>query len=246
MCSGEEWKKIFLFSQFPSTRFLECRRRMFGNQTTFVIDSPRAVRMGEPHCDPPSWTWPPSWPSLYRLTSRERWNRMRSWLCSSKSGARYCGGNMSAPSMLLTKASFGKWALRRWSPQYRAEGEVVEDYPADKYGPSGLNLGLTKAARPIHLQFSYPNRPLIRIIMLYEPDPGRWEDFRVRKQGQWDEFTWKKQWLKRKSRTPWSTVGDLILLSICQHACAGRLRNNPFALKSWSTCKLWSRGEEAR
>ena len=62
--------------------------------------------------------------------------------------------------------------------------EVVEDYPDDKYGPSCLILGFTKAGRPIHLQCSYPNRPLIKIVTLYEPDPDRWEDFRVRKQSQ--------------------------------------------------------------
>ena len=61
--------------------------------------------------------------------------------------------------------------------------EVVEDYPDDKYGPSCLILGYTDAGRPIHLQCSYPDRPLIKIITLYEPDPDRWEDFRVRKQG---------------------------------------------------------------
>jgi hypothetical protein len=59
--------------------------------------------------------------------------------------------------------------------------EVVEDYPDDKYGPSCLILGFTKAGRPIHLQCSYPSRPLIKIITLYEPDPARWEDFKVRK-----------------------------------------------------------------
>jgi hypothetical protein len=59
--------------------------------------------------------------------------------------------------------------------------EVVEDYPDDKYGPSCLILGFTKAGRPIHLQCSYPSRPLIKIITPYEPDPDRWEDFRVRK-----------------------------------------------------------------
>ena len=62
--------------------------------------------------------------------------------------------------------------------------DVIEDYPDDKYGPSRLILGFTKAGRPIHLQCSYPSRPLIRIITLYEPDPDRWEGFRVRKQSQ--------------------------------------------------------------
>jgi hypothetical protein len=62
------------------------------------------------------------------------------------------------------------------------KSEVVEDYPDDKYGPSCLILGFTKAGRPLHIQCSYPSRSLIKIITLYEPDSERWEDFRVRKQ----------------------------------------------------------------
>ena len=59
--------------------------------------------------------------------------------------------------------------------------EVVEDYPDDKYGPSCLILGFTKAGRPLHLQCSYPSRPLIKVITLYEPDPDLWVDLRIRK-----------------------------------------------------------------
>ena len=59
--------------------------------------------------------------------------------------------------------------------------EVVEDYPDDKYGPSCLILGFTIAGRPLHLQCSYPSRPLIKIITLYEPDPNTWVHYKVRK-----------------------------------------------------------------
>lgn len=59
--------------------------------------------------------------------------------------------------------------------------EVIEDYPDDKYGPSCLILGFTTAGRPLHVQCSYPSRPLIRIVTLYEPDPAEWREFRVRK-----------------------------------------------------------------
>lgn len=60
--------------------------------------------------------------------------------------------------------------------------EIIEDYPDDKYGPSCLILGFTLAGRPLHLQCSYPSRPLIKIVTLYEPDPDLWSDFRHRKQ----------------------------------------------------------------
>ena len=62
-----------------------------------------------------------------------------------------------------------------------AVADVIEDYPHDKYGPSCLILGFTSAQRPLHLQCSYPSRPLVKIITLYEPDPDLWINFKTRK-----------------------------------------------------------------
>jgi hypothetical protein len=62
-----------------------------------------------------------------------------------------------------------------------AVGEVIEEYPTDKYGPSCLVFGVTLAQRPLHIQCSDPSRPLVKIITLYEPDPQRWIDFKVRR-----------------------------------------------------------------
>jgi hypothetical protein len=59
--------------------------------------------------------------------------------------------------------------------------EVIEDYPDDKYGPSCLILGFTIEGRPLHVQCSYPSRPLVKIVTVYEPDPALWLDFRLRK-----------------------------------------------------------------
>jgi hypothetical protein len=61
------------------------------------------------------------------------------------------------------------------------QSEVIEDYPEDKYGPSCLILRYTKTGRPLHVQCSYPSRPLIKIITLYQPAPELWTDFRVRR-----------------------------------------------------------------
>ena len=62
-------------------------------------------------------------------------------------------------------------------------GQVIENYPEDKYGPSCLIYGLTRAQRPIHIQCSYPSRLLIKIITVYEPNPKRWNnDFTQRRQ----------------------------------------------------------------
>lgn len=62
-----------------------------------------------------------------------------------------------------------------------SRSEIIEDYPGDKYGASCLILGFTKSGRPLHLQCSYPSRPIIKIITLYEPDPDLWLDFKIRK-----------------------------------------------------------------
>ena len=60
-------------------------------------------------------------------------------------------------------------------------GEIIEDYPDDKYGPSCLILGFTLANRPIHLQCSHPTRPIVKVITVYEPNPAEWVDYRVRR-----------------------------------------------------------------
>jgi len=59
-------------------------------------------------------------------------------------------------------------------------GEVIEDYPQDKYGPSCLILGFTRANQPLHIQCSYPERPLVKVVTVYEPDPDEWIGFKVR------------------------------------------------------------------
>ena len=72
-------------------------------------------------------------------------------------------------------------SLRELEEAIAGRSEVIEDYPEDKYGPSCLILGYTRAGRPLHIQCSYPSRPLIKIITLYQPDPDLWIDFRIRK-----------------------------------------------------------------
>ncbi len=61
-------------------------------------------------------------------------------------------------------------------------GEVIEEYPQDKYGPSCLVLGWTGTGRALHVQCTYPSRPLVKVITLYEPDPNVWVNFRERRQ----------------------------------------------------------------
>ena len=58
-------------------------------------------------------------------------------------------------------------------------GEIIEEYPQDKYGLSCLILGRTRTGRPLHVQCSLP--PTVWISTLYEPDPQEWIDFQTRK-----------------------------------------------------------------
>jgi len=62
-----------------------------------------------------------------------------------------------------------------------ANGEVIEEYPEDKYGPSYLIYGKPAGGRPLHVQCSHPMRPMVKIITLYEPAPARWINFRKRR-----------------------------------------------------------------
>ncbi|MDH7574045.1 MAG: DUF4258 domain-containing protein [Clostridia bacterium] len=57
-------------------------------------------------------------------------------------------------------------------------GEVIEEYPHDKYSPSCLIFGRTQQGRPLHVQVSLP--PKVVVITVYEPDPGEWLDYRRR------------------------------------------------------------------
>ena len=61
------------------------------------------------------------------------------------------------------------------------EAVVVEEYPRDKYSPSCLLLGFTRAGRPLHLQVSRADTPLVRIVTIYEPTAANWIDHNRRR-----------------------------------------------------------------
>ena len=56
-------------------------------------------------------------------------------------------------------------AVQEVAEAIMSQSMIIEDYPNDKYGPSCLVLGFTEAGRPLHIQCSYPDRPLIKIIV---------------------------------------------------------------------------------
>jgi hypothetical protein len=94
--------------------------------------------------------------------------------------AKVAGGQFEFSRHAVDQAILRRIAVRELREAV-AGGEVIEDYPGDKYGPSCLLFGYTEAGRPLHVQCSYPSRPLLKIISLYEPDPNSWADFRVRR-----------------------------------------------------------------
>lgn len=59
--------------------------------------------------------------------------------------------------------------------------EIIENYPDDKYGPSCLILGYTATGRALHVPCSYPSRPMLKVITVYEPERTNWIDDRVRR-----------------------------------------------------------------
>jgi hypothetical protein len=62
-----------------------------------------------------------------------------------------------------------------------AQAELIEDYPDDKYSPSGLLLGFTAAGRALHFQVSYADTEMTKIITIYEPNPTEWVNHRKRR-----------------------------------------------------------------
>jgi len=58
-------------------------------------------------------------------------------------------------------------------------GEVIEEYPDDKYSPSCLIYGRTKKGRNLHVQISPP--PSVVVITVYDPDEAEWIDYRIRR-----------------------------------------------------------------
>jgi len=58
-------------------------------------------------------------------------------------------------------------------------GEIIEEYPDDKYAPSCLVYGRVRSGRHLHVQLSIP--PTVVIITAYDPDETEWIDYRVRR-----------------------------------------------------------------
>jgi hypothetical protein len=85
----------------------------------------------------------------------------------------------------FTLHAFERCIERDISPSEIAEvimsGEIIEDYPTDKYGPSCLILGETSKGRKLHVQCSTDP---VWIVTAYDPMLSRdaWtDDFRGRK-----------------------------------------------------------------
>lgn len=58
-------------------------------------------------------------------------------------------------------------------------GEIIEEYPKDKYFPSCLIYGKTAKGEDLHVQISLP--PLVVVITTYKPDPDEWISPKIRR-----------------------------------------------------------------
>lgn len=65
--------------------------------------------------------------------------------------------------------------------QAGSDAAIIEEYPDDKYSPSCLLLGHTQNGRPLHIQVSLSETNLVKVITVYEPDPGYWINYTTRR-----------------------------------------------------------------
>lgn len=77
-----------------------------------------------------------------------------------------------------------KRMIKRFIERFEVEesiinGEIIEEYPDDKYSPSCLIYGKSKNGRDLHVQVSLP--PKVVVITTYEPDSSEWIDCKIRR-----------------------------------------------------------------
>jgi len=105
---------------------------------------------------------------------------------SSESTIQEIKNKVNAGEYRYTIHAFERCVERNISPIEIEEvilvGEIIENYPQDKYGPSCLIYGMTKVGRIIHVQCSIDP---VWIITAYDPTsaPEEWEeDFKRRRE----------------------------------------------------------------
>jgi len=93
--------------------------------------------------------------------------------------------NIRAGNYRLTIHAFERCVEREISPEEAKyvilNGEIIEEYPSDKYGPSCLIFGLTEKGRILHVQCTLDP---VWIITAYDPtlESDEWEqDFKRRR-----------------------------------------------------------------
>ncbi|MDI6784207.1 MAG: DUF4258 domain-containing protein [bacterium] len=58
-------------------------------------------------------------------------------------------------------------------------GEIIEEYPDDKYSTSCLIYGRTQKGKELHIQITFP--PTVVVITVYEPAPEAWLEGKIRR-----------------------------------------------------------------
>jgi hypothetical protein len=77
------------------------------------------------------------------------------------------------------KRMISRRIIREELEQAISAGEIIEEYPDDKYSPTCLIYGMSKSGRHLHVHISVP--PKVVVITTYEPDPAEWDNYRIRR-----------------------------------------------------------------
>ncbi len=77
------------------------------------------------------------------------------------------------------KRMISRKIVREELEQAISNGEVIEEYPDDKYSPTCLIYGKSKSGRHLHVHVSVPRK--VVVITAYDPDPAEWDNYRTRR-----------------------------------------------------------------
>jgi len=77
------------------------------------------------------------------------------------------------------KRMISRRIVRKELEQAISNGEIIDQYPEDKYSPTCLIYGRSESGRHLHVHVSVP--PKVVVITTYEPDPTEWCNYRIRR-----------------------------------------------------------------
>jgi hypothetical protein len=73
-------------------------------------------------------------------------------------------GQYEYPKHAVNKTIKRGIAVNEIAEAIASRSMIIEDYPDEKSGPSCLIFGITEAGRPMYIQCSYPDKPMVKIM----------------------------------------------------------------------------------